>query len=271
MLSTLLAVAWQPTIRGILVVLVMFVVLIGGTYLLLGTNLGARLGFMVALAGLSGWMMSMAIIWAIYGIGLQGPSPSWKPAEPATIVRDGGILDRAEVIETRVDTSGLNAPAASEKVREQMVAEGWKILDESDPRRGQAVAAADDLLVVQAEELESGEYTAVNVFDKGGDRWPKIGESLDFFAFFHEPRYAVVEVASLVPQRTEPGRAPARPVVDEAQPHRYVVMIRDLGARRVPATLIAIGSGIIFFLMCWLLHRREVYVRRNLALESPAA
>ncbi len=271
MLSTLLAVAWQPTIRGILVVLVMFVVLIGGTYLIIGTNVGARLGFMISLAALSGWMMSMAIIWAVYGIGLNGPLPKWKPAEPATIVRDGSFLDRAEVIEARVDTAGLDAPAASDKVEAQMIAEGWKLLDESDPRRGQAVAAADEILVIEAEEFAAGEFTAVNVFDKGGERWPKIGESLDFFAFFHEPRYAVVEVASLVPQRTEPGRAPARPVVDEAQPHRYVVMIRDLGAKRLPAFLIAFGSGIIFFLMCWLLHRREAYVRRNLALESPAA
>ncbi len=270
MLSTLLAVAWQPTLRGILVVLIMFVVLVGGTYLIIGTNVGARLGFMISLAGLAGWMMSMAIIWAVYGIGLNGPLPSWKPAEPATIVRDGSLLNIAEVIETPVDTAGLNAPTASDKVEEQMLAEGWSLLDEADPRRGQAVAAADAILVVEAEEFSSGEYVAVNVFDRGGERWPKIGESLDFFAFFHEPRYAVVEVASLVQQRTEPGRAPARPVIDEAQPHRYVVMIRDLGAKRLPAFLIAIGSGIIFFLMCWLLHRREAYVRSNLALESPA-
>jgi hypothetical protein len=270
MLSTLLAVAWEPEIRGLLVLLTMFVVLIGGTYLIIGTNVGARLGFMISVAALSGWMMSMAIIWAVYGIGLNGPLPSWKPAEPVTIVRDGALLDRAEVLETRIQTDGMASLEASAKVSEQMVAEGWAVLDESDPRRGQAVAAADAILVVQSEEFAAGEFVPVNVFDRGGERWPKIGESLDFFAFFHEPRYSVVEVASLVPQRTEPGRAPARPVIDEAQPHRYVVMIRDLGAKRLPAFLIAIGSGIIFFLMCWLLHRREAYVRRNLALESPA-
>ena len=271
MLSTLLAVDWQPTIRGILVVLIMFVTLIGGTYLILGTNLGARLGFMVALAGLAGWMMSMAIIWAVYGIGLNGPLPKWKPAEPAAIVRDGSYLQLAEVTEARVDTDGLKAPEAAEKVQEQMVAEGWTVLEESDPRRGQAVAAADEILIKEAEEFAAGEFTAVRVYDRGGERYPKIGESLDFLAFFHKPRHAVVEVASLVPQRTEPGRAPARPVIDEAQPHRYVVMIRDLGAKRQPAFLIGLGSGIIFFLMCWLLHRREAYVRGNLALKSPAA
>lgn len=271
MLANLLAVSWQPEIRGYLVVLVMVVTLIGSTYLILGTNLGARLGFMVAFAGLAGWMMSMAIIWAVYGIGLKGPEPTWQPASPATIVRDGSLLDRAEVIETSVDVAGLDAPAAAKKVSDQMVAEGWTILDEADPRRGQAVASADEIIQIEAEEFAAGEYTAVNVYDKGGERYPKIGESLDFLAFFHKPRYSVVEVATLLPQRSEPGRAPARPVIDEAKPHRYVVMIRDLGAKRRPAFLIAFGSGIIFFLMCWLLHRREAYLKGNLALKSPAA
>lgn len=271
MLSALLAVSWQPELRGILVVVVMVGVLIGGSYLIIGTNLGARLGFMVTMAALSGWMMSMAIIWAIYGIGLIGPTPTWEPAQPAAIVRDGALLDRAEVIEAKVELDGLTRTAAADKVAEQMVAEGWKVLDESDPRRGQAVASADEIIQVEAEEFAAGEYTPVRVFDRGGERYPKINESLDFFAFFHKPRYSVVEVAPLVAQRAEPGRAPARPVIDEAQPHRYVVMIRDLGAKRQPAFFIGFGSGIIFFLMCWLLHRREAYVKGNLALKAPAA
>ena len=268
MLSLLLSVSWQPELRGIVVVIIGTVALVGSTYLLLGTNLGARLGFLVAMAGLSGWMMSMGIIWAIYGIGLIGPMPSWKPALPVTIVRDGSLLDRAEVLESAPDVTGLPGPEGAKKVSDQMVAEGWIKLEESDPRRGQAVASADEIIQVETKEFAAGEYVAVDVYDKGGERYPKIGESLDFLAFFHKPRYAVVEVAPLVPQRTEPGRAPARPVIDEAQPHRYVVMLRDLGARRRPAFLIAVGSGIIFFLLCWVLHRREAYLRSNLALKA---
>jgi hypothetical protein len=48
-------------------------------------------------------------------------------------------------------------------------------------------------------------------------------------------------------------------------------MIRDLGAKRRPAFLIGFGSGLIFFLLCWLLHRREALLRRNLALKSSVA
>ena len=74
----------------------------------------------------------------------------------------------------------------------------------------------------------------MSVFDTGGERYPMIGD-FDFLAFFHKPHYAVVEVAPLVPTRTEPGRAPPPAEVDETRQRQYVYMIRDLGARRQPA------------------------------------
>ena len=271
MLSALLAVGWEPEIKGWIIVIIAVAVLMGSTYLILGTNLGARLGFLVSITALAGWMMSMAIIWAVYGIGLKGPVPTWVPNEPITIVRDGALLDRAEVVDATIDIKGLDSIAASKKVSDTLVADGWKILGESDPSRGQAVASADEIIQVEAKEMLAGEYQAVAVFDKGGERYPKIGDSLDFIAFKHKPRYAIVEVAPLITQRTEPGRAPARAEIDTAQPHRYVVMIRDLGAKRKPAFLIAFGSGIIFFLLVWVLHRREDRLNINLAKKTAAA
>jgi hypothetical protein len=258
MLSTLLAVGWEPEIRGALTVIIGVVALMGSVYLILGTNLGARLGFLVALAGLFGWMATMGAIWWTYGIGLQGRQPTWKPAAPISIVRDARLLDRAEVIGAPIKIDAGAAPTEVAKAAQAaLVNEGWTRLDDADPRRGQAVASA--------------EYTAVSVYDRGGERWPKISDSLDFTAFFHEPRYALVELASLVPQRVEPGRAPARPVIDESQPHRYLLMIRDLGSKRQPAVLITIGSTIIFLILCWLLHRRDRFVRENVAGElNPA-
>ena len=271
MLSALLSIDFNPGIRGILVVLVMFVFLIGGTYLLVGSNLGARLGFLVVAAALAGWMMCMALVWVIYGIGLKGPEPTWQPNEPITIVRDGALLDRAEVLETSVNIDGLDAEAAAKKVQDTLIEDGWTLLEDADPARGKAVAASDEILQIEAEEFAAGEYQSVAVYDKGGERYPKIGESLDFFAFKHKPHYSIVEVAPLIPQRTEPGRAPARAQIDTSKPHRYVVMIRDLGAKRRPGFLIGIGSGLIFFLLVWLLHRRETLLRQNLALKSSAA
>jgi hypothetical protein len=268
MLSSLLAVSWDPDIRGILVVLTMVGVLIGGTYLIVGSNLGARLGFMVVMAGLAGWMMSMGAVWWIYGIGLRGEAPSWKPNDPIAIVRDGNFMDDAEVIETPVKVDGLSSVDSSDAVAKQMLEEGWIKLDDTDPRRAQAISSADEIIQFEAREFSAGEYVAVNVFDKGGERYPKINDALDFVAFWHKPHYAVVEIAPVLPQREEPGRAPARPVIDESQPRQYVVMIRDLGSLRQPAMFITLGSGVIFFLFCWLLHRRDRIVAANRQLTA---
>jgi hypothetical protein len=268
MLSAILSLSWEPEIRGWIIVVISVAALMGSTYLLVGTNVGARLGFIISMAALSGWMMSMCIIWAIYGIGLKGPMPTWKPAGPITIVRDGAQLNVANVVDNSIDIKGLEPQAAAKKVSDSLVSNGWTILAESDPGRGQAVASADEIIQIEAKEFAAGEYQAVNVYDKGGERYPKLGNSIDFLAFKHKPHYAVVEIAPLVTQRSEPGRAPARAQIDTTQPHRYVVMIRDLGARRQPAFLIGSGSGLIFFLLCWLLHRREAYLRKNLALKA---
>jgi hypothetical protein len=47
-LATLLAISWQPEIRGISVVVIGAVVLMGSVYFILTTNLGSRLGFLVS-------------------------------------------------------------------------------------------------------------------------------------------------------------------------------------------------------------------------------
>ena len=267
MLSTLFAINWQPELRGIVVVLIAAVVLIGGTYLVVGTNVGARLGFLLVIAAFFGWMMTMGAIWWTYGIGLKGPTPFWHPAEPVTIVRDSSLMVGAEILKVE-PTLGGDPVANAASISTQLQTEGWHLLDEADPQRGQAVAASDAILQIEAKEFPAGSYLSVAVYDRGGERFPKINDSLDFFAFFHKPRYALVEVAPVVPQHVEPGRAPARPVVDTAQPHRYVHMLRDLGAKRQPAMFITFGSGLIFLMLCWLLHRRDLHLRANLSSET---
>ena len=265
----MLAVNWEPELRGIVIVAISVGVLIGGTYLVVGTNLGARLGFLVVLAGLFGWMATMGVIWWTYGIGLKGREPTWQPAEPVTIVREASLLQGSEILEQPLELSG-EVQGDSRKVSTALQSEGWLLLEESDPRRGQAVAASDEIIQQEAEELVAGEYISLAVYDKGGDRWPKINNSLDFIAFFHKPHFSLVEVAPVVPQRTEPGRAPARPVVDETQPRRYIHMIRDLGTKRQPAIFITIGSTIIFLLLCRILHKRDLNLQQNLKEQSPA-
>jgi hypothetical protein len=76
-LVTLAGVGFDPTIRGILVVLVGAGVLIGSVWLLLTTNSGPRVGTFIALSGLFGWIFILGVAWWIYGIGWIGDAPTW--------------------------------------------------------------------------------------------------------------------------------------------------------------------------------------------------
>jgi len=265
-LASVLAIGWEPELRGVLIVIIAIVTLCGSVYLLLATNLGARLGLLVALAGLAGWMMLMGIVWMIYGIGLKGPEPSWIAVPGRTVLQDNSALFTASVLETSVKVpEGASYSEQAEIVRDEFIAEGWTTLSEEDPSFGQAAASAA-VFLEETGAFTAGQFRPVAVYDIGGERWPKLGDALDFFAFRHDPHYVVVEVAPLEQTRAEPGRAPAPPKVDESRQHQYVYMVRDLGAQRQPAFFVALGSGIIFLVLCWVLHRRERILTRNRSL-----
>jgi hypothetical protein len=207
-------------------------------------------------------MFLMGIIWAIYGIGLVGPTPTWDAVPGRTVLQDNAALYQAGVFERPVDVSDeASFPEQADLITQQFVDEGWVQLSEEDPSFGQAASAAG-VFLEETGAFAAGEYQAVRVFDTGGDRFPMIG-SFDLLAFWHRPHHVVVEVAALVPTREEPGRAPAASEIDESRQRQYVYMVRNLGARRQPAFVLAIGAGIIFAALCWLLHRRERILTTN--------
>ncbi|HAP76335.1 MAG TPA: hypothetical protein DCR14_09655 [Acidimicrobiaceae bacterium] len=261
-MSALLAINWEPELRGILIVIISVTVLCGSVYLILGTNMGARLGFLVSLAALAGWMFIMGAIWWSYGQGLKGTDPSWQPVASQSVIRDPGVLDDVGIIGSGYSPTDSNTENAVQ-IQGLMGENGWSKLDPALPGFQQAGSAAT-VFMEESGALAAGEFTVVNVFDKGGDRYPTLfGGSVDFLAFFHDSHYVVVEVAPLVPQRTEPGRAPARPIIDESRSHEYIYMVRDMGNKRVPAAVITIASLVMFLVLCWLLHRRDRYVSAN--------
>jgi hypothetical protein len=265
--SLLLAFGWFPELKGITVVVIAVATLIGGAYLIVATNVGARLGLMVVLAGFFGWMASMGVIWWCYGIGLKGRDPSWKPKEIIT----------ADLAQARYDVA-RDPNLLQATIKDRVF--GWVRLADDNPGRGQAVASADEIVqsagVFKAASADGPFYLPTAVYDKGGGKWPnkrihnikvfgtKFGNAdLDWVAFFHHPHYALVELKPTVQQKTEPGKAPPTAVIDTTQPARYVLMIRDLGSRRQPAAFISIGSSILFGLLCVRLNARDRVVAAN--------
>jgi len=247
------ALKWEPQIHGLLVVLLAIVLLPGSIYLLLSTNLGARVGFLVAIAGLFGWMTLMSIIWTVYGIGFTGNPPTWKVQQ---------------VIQGDISSSSLPVLDG--------FPQGWRQIQVGDPNETAAAAAADPELAPPATSGKQGifssssDYLVVAAYDKGGGKYlPGLSHPPNALGFFHKPHYFVVQVQKVKPQATTPGQAPPKPVADPAQPFVSVVMIRDLGNVRQKPVIVGISSAIIFGIACYSLHRRDkqAMAARGTALE----
>ena len=247
------ALKWDPQIHGLLVVLLAIVLLPGSVYLLLATNLGARVGFLIAVAGLFGWMTLMSIIWTVYGIGFTGNPPSWKIQE---------------VIQGDVSSS-------SQTVLENFPA-GWHKIAIGDPNETAAAAAADPALAPPATSGKQGpfasssDYIPVGAYDLGGQKYlPGWSHPPNIVAFLHKPHYFVVQVQRVKPQATAPGQAPPKPVADQTQPVVSVLMLRNLGNVRQKPAVVGISSIIIFGVACYSLHRRDkqAWAARGTALE----
>ncbi len=242
-MTNVLAFGWEPEVRGITAVLIAVLVLMGSTWLLLATNSGARLGMLIALAALFGWMSILGGIWWVYGIGLKGTEASWQAEE--------------------IVSGGFESASSSQLVTDPDLT-AWELLPADDPGRGQAVAAADAFFINPDTGVfeATTDYVVTNVYRKGGDTY--------FLTFLHRPHYALVQVYPAVPQVTEPGKAPPTPVADTSQPATYLLMIRDLGDKRFPSAMITLGSLAIFLVLAYTLHRRDKLAQqhRSTALEK---
>jgi len=292
-LNLLAGIAWDPTVRGLLSVGVGVVVLMGSVYLLLATNTGNRLGFLLALTGFFGWMAIMGLVWWIFGIGMQGAAPSWEVVEYNAGDLDQAVVDRV----TELDLSALpqedGGPAyeriaelaeedpegfAEAEERFEEATDGWRFMPASDPSRGEAEATVSAQLPECSTcnfGIESAaDYVVLGAFETGGkeglpddpSRWDRVKtEVVSALTIKNPERYAVVQVQKVIEQEAEPGQAPPTPEADTDEPVISVVMLRDIGDRRFPAAMITIGSTLIFGLLCWVLHQRERILEANLA------
>jgi len=240
---------WDIAIRGILVFFAAMVILPGSVYLLLATNLGNRLGFLIALAGFFGWMTIMSLIWWVYGIGKKGEDPSWK-------VREIVVSEQAD------DLSSAGIQEARDLSR-------WNEIPEGEPSRGEAQASAEAALTGDSglfEETE--EFEIIDVFERGGK-----GDSFvdGWLPLPHPTHYAIVQAQAVIPvvQLNEGdecpedancipfGETPPEPELDVSEPVVSAVMARDLGSRRLPPAIITIACAAILGVVANQLHRRD--------------
>ena len=254
-------VSWDPVLTGYLAVIIGVLVLCGSVYLLLATNLGVRLGFLVAWTGLWGWMLLMAIVWWVFGIGWIGSQPGWNVIQVAT---DPAVVPVEEV--QQLSGRGVDGlPSDWTEVDEadaRSAADSHVVCADADPRR---LLAVNSCLFTAATD-----YFTHRVVVTGGERYRPLGVPDNvitqyFFPSRGRPNYAVVQiqpyapVADIDPNLLDDEGALILPVaeIDDDAPVYSVVMVRDHGSVRLRPALLTIFSALLFGLGCYHLHRRD--------------
>jgi hypothetical protein len=247
----LAALKWEPQIKGGLYVLLAVLILVGSAYLLLSTNTGARLGFLLTAAGLFGFLTTMGIIWWVYAIGPVGRAPTWKSE---------GIVS--------------GALASSRNPVLEDFPSGWKRLQPSDPQVADAQPIVDAQIVSAPGQrrmfASANDFQLIGAFEKGGDAFGPFGLNFRPLNVFHEAHYLTIQVQRVIRAESAPEQAPPRPQVDPTAQPVAVVMVRDLGTERLNPAVFTISSAALFLLICHQLHTRDKQAAARRESESEA-
>ncbi len=233
------ALSWEPQVKGGLYVLLAVLILPGSVYLILATDTGARLGFQLAAAGLSGFLVIIGAVWWVYGIGPKGPAPVWMGE--TVVTGDPSTASQVDVLQEFPD--------------------GWEKLEIVDPEVADAQPVVDGELTNHGEgglfQLPT-DYIVVGAATRGGETYAPFGlPAIRPINILHKPHYLVVQVQPVVKQEAVPGAAPPRPTADTAAPVYTVLLLRDLGHLRLNPAVATISSALIFGLLVFQLHTRD--------------
>jgi hypothetical protein len=216
-------------LRGYAIVVFSVGLFCGSIYLLLATDVGNRMGFLISFASLTGFLAMLGLIWFTNLTplnALHGPPPHWKVEEvvdnPAQakieqvrkIEEEGERLDAAQQGEIKATVDGA------------VTAEGGEF---------KQFSAATDYVVIGAEKIGGG--------------------SLAFFR--HRPLHAVMTIQAARKVEPLPGAAPPPPAADTTKPLKYLVLERDLGAMRQPPVVMTVAFSILFALTLYVMHTTE--------------
>jgi hypothetical protein len=229
---------WYPTILGVLVVVAGVGLFCGSIYLLLGTNLGARLGFLVAFTGLMAFMVLLTTLWMTTASPLntlKGHIPKWVAQE---VVTDPTKSQIAEVRNVQKDGRKVD-PIEASNVKAFVDAELVTTVNPANEGPAPAQKFARFNAVT--------EYLTQNTYEIGGSK-----PSFLNFQFRHQPLYAVVQfcaVETVDPAKFPFGVAPPKPTCDTSNDKNgFMVLERDLGSVRQPPMIAFLSSVILFSL-----------------------
>jgi hypothetical protein len=235
---------WYPTILGILVVVFAIALFCGSIYLLLATNMGARLGFLVAFTCLMGFMVILTSLWVTTASPLntlKGRIPSWKALEVTRTLAKAKTPDVRNITTSGhkvdvVEAANVKAAADENLIQVQALPSAPQVAQQAFARF-QAVT----------------DYKVLNTYELGGSKPNPLS-----FELSHTPLFAVVEFCKVVTPEYPFGTAPP-PAKCTSNPadRGFLVLKRDLGSLRVPPIVAWVSAVLLFGLGLLALHWRE--------------
>jgi hypothetical protein len=215
---------WDPKLKGYLVVISAVMLFCGSVYLLLWTNVGSSIGFLLAGAAVSGIVLMLSTLWVTsqFPNGYLGRQPKWKVEQ---VLAPNTGPEASDI--GKIRTINANTAEAAQSVAGQIKAD--LDADISGP-------AATNKLYATADA-----YRAVKTYQVGGARKMPIWWS-------KKPEYAAVVTCTLTKAPTDLDQLnnpPFVPDCDPAIPTQTVVLHHDLGSLRQPAAFTMAGSAIL--------------------------
>ena len=252
---------WYPTILGVLVVVAAIGLFVGTPYLLLATNVGARLGFLVTTACLSGLMVLISLLWLTNPSPvntLKGRIPAWVAVES---IANGDVAQSKIAAVRDINTSGKKASDAD--VTNLKAAVDSNLILTKNEQTGEILSGAEGKFAVYL--LATDYLVTKNQITGGGGLFSQVSAEVNgtfpwLHLSLHKPQYAVITTCkvdpSLAPTEVPYGAKPPTPKCAPGD-RQVLVLRRDLGSLRVPPFVAFLAFSLLFGLTLLCLHWRE--------------
>ena len=241
---------WDPTIIGILAPVSGVFLFCGSVYLLLSTNLGARLGFLVAASALSGFMVLLSTLWLTTSTPLESPkgrSAAWRVVEVDKSFADA----KTGAVHNIVQNGKPLPPQQATTIRSFLDSAFVRVIPPFGVKaRLQPFAQYDQ----GANYITDDPTQNLKTYQIGG------GSN---YYVWHHPEYAAVQFCDALQQTVPFGQPPPTPKCDPAKQPRVAVLVYDFGSIRLPPICYLFGSIILFILSLLGLHWYELDERQQ--------
>lgn len=241
---------WYPLTLGWLVVLSGIGMFFGSTYLLLATNVGSRLGFLIVGAIATGFIAILAMLWVTTATPLnvfKGRQSEWKAVAIVQNVKDSKVKEVRTIEDKGIKLSSTefaNVKAAADTLLAPAVDDGH-----SETAKPEAIA----------EDLPTVDVIVTEIFEVGGSSPNPLN-----FEFTHTPQFAAVRFCQLDQVKAETAFRNTCDTSEEAQVNTGVLILeKDLGSLRQPPLFLFLGSSALFILFLLALHWREKDLRES--------